>query len=115
MSWYDSIGDTVTDWFDDDDDKKSSKKGKSSKKVTTDSDDDSSLFSWDAVGEGLVGLFNTANAKSSAPEENRVNDEDIAQQPTGAVARTSQPDNNVYLRYLLFGMMGLGLLIAFKE
>ena len=131
-SWYDSIGDTFSGWFGSDDKDKKTKKSQAS--ASNDKkDDDTDLFNWDSIGEGLMGLFsndkpksnnsgksNTAKAKSAAPEENRVSQESIAQEPNGKVARTNgfssnATDNGAMLRYALFGMMALGLVIAFKE
>lgn len=79
---------------------------------------------WDSLGESLTGLFDTstkaagayvtgvAEAKSAAPEENRVTQESIAQEPTGQVSanNTTTSDSDKYIRYGLYGVAGLAVL-----
>lgn len=76
----------------------------------------------DAAGKYMNGWAENANkeAASAAPEENRVAEESIAQEPTGQVATSatqSKTDN-----YIKYGLIGLGavavlgvLVIALKD
>lgn len=91
---------------------------------------------WDSLGESLTDFTsavsssagkyvdgmteakveNAKKAASAAPEENRTPIEQTAQQPTGAPVQSSaSSDESRYLRWALFGMMGLGLVIAFRK